>query len=206
MSGARTVRELQPLAARGALTCSFHPLLSFPRHGAVRSFRDVYIGLEGTDEAVAVAEGIVRALEARAVRVPSASKVRYHLAATIASNYLVALFGIVDEILGDREGDEALSSRIYLPLVRHTLDALQEVGPELALTGPVARGDEGTIQSHLEELAATLPHMVPVYVALATEAIRLAVRGGQITSEVATQLLDLADQYVTTVGTGTERV
>ena len=57
------------------------------------------------------------------------------------------------------------------------------------LTGPVARGDEDTIRAHLDVLADETPHLVPLYAALSTEMVRVAVRGGHLSAERAEPLL-----------------
>jgi predicted short-subunit dehydrogenase-like oxidoreductase (DUF2520 family) len=85
----------------------------------------------------------------------------------VASNHLVALLGQVERLAADA----GVPFDAFLPLVRATLDNVDELGPARALTGPVARGDRGTIARHLDALDED---EVDAYLALAREAARLA--------------------------------
>ncbi len=197
-SGSHTAGSLTALAAAGARVASFHPLQSFPRSGEPKSFEGSYIGIEGSPEALETAERIAVQLGARAVRIPETMKTRYHLAASIASNYLTTLLAIVDELFATQGRADVPDSRIFLPLVRETLDNIETSGPLDALTGPVTRGDVGTIKMHLESLRAERQHLLPVYAALATETVRAAVRGRHLAPERAEQLLSLIAESVET--------
>jgi predicted short-subunit dehydrogenase-like oxidoreductase (DUF2520 family) len=83
-----------------------------------------------------------------------------------------------------------------------TLRNLVDTSPEAALTGPIARGDAGTIRAHSDALAAHLPHLQPVYAALATELVRIAVRGGQLDSDTAETLLEVLHKGLSTADNG----
>lgn len=79
---------------------------------------------------------------------------------------------------------------MFLPLIEGTLENLKRTSPERALTGPIARGDVLTVRKHLDALRQSAPHLLPVYASLSTEVVRVAVRGGQIGSAVAEDVLD----------------
>lgn len=195
-SGSHTAASLDPLAHRGARVASFHPLQSFPRTGEPKAFKDSYVGIEGEADALEIAERIAVELGARAVRIPASMKTRYHLAASIASNYLTTLLTIVDELFATQGRTDIPDAKIFLPLVRETLDNIEAVGPLDALTGPVVRGDVGTITLHLESLRAERAHLLPVYSALAMETVRAAVRGRHLAPERAEQLLSLIEESI----------
>lgn len=190
-SGAQPAAVLAPFARQGAATMSFHPLQTFAAATDPDAFEDIVVGLEGDDRALAAGEAVVRALGARPIRLTPEEKARYHCAAALASNGLVALLAVVEEVL-PTSGTELPSSAVDLvgPLVEQTWDNLARMTPEGALTGPVARGDADTIQAHLEALAAETPHLIPLYAGLATEMVRVAVRGGKLTPERARTLLE----------------
>ena len=191
-SGAKTAAALAPLGEQGAATMSFHPLQTFAKDASPGAFEDIVVGLEGDDRAVAAGEALARALGARPLRLTPEDKARYHCAAALASNGLVALLAVVEEVFSASDRDpETPGSALDLvdPLVSQTLRNLQQGVPEGALTGPVARGDEETVQAHLDALAAETPHLVPLYAALSTEMVRVAVRGGHLTAEQAERLL-----------------
>ena len=80
------------------------------------------------------------------------------------------------------------------PLCRATLDAVAKDGAEAATTGPVVRGDLVTMRSHLEALFQTLPHVVPVYGALAAATLPIAAKRGLGPAPVAA-MQELIDHY-----------
>jgi predicted short-subunit dehydrogenase-like oxidoreductase (DUF2520 family) len=114
-------------------------------------------------------ERIALTLGMRPFRVDATDRVRYHAAACVASNHLVALLGQVERLAATA----GVPFEAFVPLVRGTVENVAELGPAAALTGPVARGDDETIARHVDAL--------PVderdgYRALLREARRLARR------------------------------
>ena len=107
----------------------------------------------------------------RPFRVPEELRAAYHAAASIASNLLVALEESAAELL-DRIGVED-ARELLAPLVLRTAANWAERGPD-ALTGPIARGDEATIERHLAALRDTAPELLPLYEALANRAREVA--------------------------------
>ncbi len=97
----------------------------------------------------------------------------YHAAACLASNFLVALEESAAELLS-RSGVEN-PRELLAPLVLRTAANWSEHGAA-ALTGPIARGDEETVERHLAALAETHPELLELYSALAerTRAIAAA--------------------------------
>jgi predicted short-subunit dehydrogenase-like oxidoreductase (DUF2520 family) len=168
LSGARTLHEFDDLllVRPDVNVGSLHPLQSLPS-GEVGSARlpGSWCAVDGPD----AVERIALTLGMRPFRVDAADRVRYHAAACVASNHLVALLGQVERLAaGAGVPFEAL-----LPLVRSTLDNVAELGVAGALTGPVARGDAETVAAHLEVLPA---EERAAYRALAEAALRLAGR------------------------------
>jgi predicted short-subunit dehydrogenase-like oxidoreductase (DUF2520 family) len=168
LSGACTRAELEKLGVErpDVELGSLHPLQSLP---------SVDVGLTrlpGSWCAVDGPEAVERlavSLGMRPLRIDAAQRARYHAAATIASNHLVALLGQATRV-AEAAG---LPPQALLPLVHATLDNVTTVGPAAALTGPVARGDADTVTRHLEALA---PDERAAYRALAAEALRLTGR------------------------------
>ncbi len=190
-SGARTTDALAPLAAVGATPLSFHPMQTFTAASAPSVFEGIYVGLEGPPEAVAFGRRLAERLGAHPVAVPAAAKTRYHLAAALASNGLVALMGLVAEVLASAGVDPEEAGVLVGPLVESTWANIKRTSPDAALTGPAARGDAGTIAAHAKALAAHLPHLLPAYAALTNEAVRLAVRSGRLGVDQAEAVLDV---------------
>ncbi len=142
---------------------SLHPLVALPDAvtGSAR-LRGAWFAVAGDP----VAAEIAGALDGRTVTVPDADRVRYHAAAVLASNHLVALLGQVERVAAD----VGVPLEAYLDLARGALDDVAAVGPARALTGPVSRGDWDTVSRHLE---AVDPAERPAYALLADAARRL---------------------------------
>jgi predicted short-subunit dehydrogenase-like oxidoreductase (DUF2520 family) len=180
-SGAQPAAVLDPVARKGAATMSFHPLQTFTEATSPAALNGIFVGLEGDERALAVGEVLASKLGAHPVRLTPEEKARYHCAAALASNGLVALMAVVEEVFGSLEDVDATGrtgTDLVAPLIEHTWAHLDQGSPEEALTGPVRRGDEGTVQAHLDALQAETPHLVPLYAALSTEMVRVAVRAG----------------------------
>lgn len=189
-SGVQTADALAPVAARGASTLSLHPMQTFTRDSPPAIFANIYVGLEGDTEAVARGTRFVEDLGAHAITIPAAAKPQYHLAGVLASNGLVALMGLVREVLASAGLHPDKTSALVGPLVERSWANLAVSSPEDVLTGPAARGDRGTVAEHLDALATHLPHLLPAYAALTNEMVRLAVRSGQLDETRAEPVLD----------------
>jgi predicted short-subunit dehydrogenase-like oxidoreductase (DUF2520 family) len=176
-SGLLTAGALGPLAARGALVASLHPVQSFPRKDLPASvFRGITWGIEGSPKAVKAATGIVRALGGHVLFLAEQDKALYHAACVLASNALVALEGTAAGLLEGAGVGQAEALRTLLPLAQGTLQNVKSLGLEGALTGPVLRGDIETVRRHLAALRAD-PEARKVYRILGRQALGLAVSG-----------------------------
>jgi predicted short-subunit dehydrogenase-like oxidoreductase (DUF2520 family) len=204
-SGVHTAEELAPLAEQGAAPLSFHPLQTVPPGTPPEALSDIVIGIEGAPPAVRVGKALARTLGARPLTLSAAQKARYHCAAALASNGLVALMGVVQELMaGIGAGDDASAVDAVAPLVDQTWDNLEDASPERVLTGPVARGDRRTVAAHLEALADEAPHLGPVYAGLTTEMVRLAARVGHLDAAAAESLVHLLQTRLQQLPNGAE--
>lgn len=197
-SGALASTVLEPLATEGASVLSFHPLQTVTAASDSSVLEDVYVGLEGDDKAVAAGIELAVGLGMRYIVLSQEAKVRYHLAATMTSNFFVTLMGMVQEVLGSLDIDREDGQAMMEPLLRGTLDNLGEASPEEALTGAVVRGDLSTLREHGLALRKHLPHLVPAYTSMTVEAVRLAVRSGRLDPDRAEEVLSLMQRLVTT--------
>lgn len=186
-SGAQTASILLPLQKAGAYAMSFHPVQTFVKPSK-NAFSGIYVGIEGDEPAVS--EGIVlaQALDATPLVLQAADKARYHLAASIASNFTVTLVSAACDVLESigMQRDEAVA--LLRPLVMQTCTNVTTRLPEEVLTGPAARGDKNTLQQHLDALENHQPHLLPLYRALLAQTVELAKRGA--TSPDAKKQLD----------------
>lgn len=196
-SGALSTSVLAPLASRGAQLLGFHPLQTLTRSSGPEALNNTYAGIEGEPPAIAAGIEIAVNLDMRYVVLSAESKMRYHLAASMASNFLVTLTAVVQQILTSLEIDRATAQRLIQPLMQTTLDNLAGNPPEDVLTGPIVRGDLDTLTGHGLALRRYLPHLVPVYAALAAETVPLAVRSSRLSPEQADEVLELIARMVT---------
>ncbi len=158
-SGASPARVLAVAGESGALYGSFHPLLSISRARPAHA-DEVLARLAGCTFAIEAAEPLAALLTemahrlgGRAVYLREQDRVPYHLAAVLVSNYSVTLVAAAADLWASFgvPREEALSA--LLPLLRSTVANLEHLGLPESLTGPIARGDLGTVRAHLEYLA-----------------------------------------------------
>ncbi|MCH8556386.1 MAG: DUF2520 domain-containing protein [Balneolia bacterium] len=178
ISGAAGLDTLEPLAQQGLRVGSIHPLQSFPAGANADYFRDISVSVL-SPEAENLLTGFVESLNCRPVPVTEQQKKELHLAAVFASNYLVALMELVNRTT---EGLSQPLSEILAPLIQTTLSNVSDKGTEQSLTGPVSRGDSGTIESHLELIRRKQDgQMMHSYKSLGRVALSLAAKSERLT-------------------------
>ena len=152
-SGALGAEVLAPAMAAGTQIGAFHPLVAFAdTERAVEALHGATVAIEGDDQLASMLAAMAEALGATPVRLAPGSKAAYHAAAVLAAGGFVALLDAIAE-LGRVAGlDEAGSLAIYGPLIEGTLGNARALGIRAALTGPMTRGDVGTLEAHLETL------------------------------------------------------
>jgi predicted short-subunit dehydrogenase-like oxidoreductase (DUF2520 family) len=176
VSGAGTLNLLAEAAARGARAFSLHPLQTFATgETAVESIPAAIAGADR--EALRFARELAETLGMRPFEVAEEDRSAYHAAAAIASNLIVALEESAAELLGRLGTDEA--RELLAPLVLRTAANWAELGPR-ALTGPIARGDQATVDGHRAALRERAPELLPLYDALAERARAVAERSEEV--------------------------
>jgi predicted short-subunit dehydrogenase-like oxidoreductase (DUF2520 family) len=185
-SGALGAEVLEPAMAAGTQVGAFHPLVAFAdTERAIAAFQGATIAVEGDDQLAGLLADMAEAIGATAVRLAPGSKAAYHAAAVLSAGGFVALLDAIAE-LGRVAGlDEAGSLAIYGGLIEQTLGNARALGIRQALTGPMTRGDVGTLRRHMAALERHAPDVVPLYRAAAEREIALAEGRGSIGSDVA---------------------
>ena len=188
-SGALDAAVLAPAMAAGTQVGAFHPLVAFAdTERAVAALRGATIAIEGDDQLASLLADMAEAIGARPVRLAPGSKAAYHAAAVLAAGGFVALLDAITE-LGRVAGlDEAGSLAIYGPLIEGTLGNARALGVRAALTGPIARGDLGTLEAHLVALRAHAPDVLDLYRAVGAREVDLALARGTLSPERAADL------------------
>jgi predicted short-subunit dehydrogenase-like oxidoreductase (DUF2520 family) len=195
LSGATSLGALSAPQAAGAEVLSVHPLQTFPDiDAALARIPGSGIAVTALSEAgYVLGERLARDVGGRSFRLADESKPIYHAAAVFASNYLVAITALADELF--RDAGMLEPAGLFLPLQRATLDNVASMGPAAALTGPAIRGDAGTVAANLEALAKHAPEAVPAYVALADVALHLAHRSGRLSNVARAAVEEVLDPW-----------
>ncbi|HWD07312.1 MAG TPA: DUF2520 domain-containing protein [Amycolatopsis sp.] len=193
-SGAHGVGVLNPATEVGALALALHPVLTFTgRAEDLERLGTASIGVTaaaGDEAAWNVGEALAVEMGAEPVRIPESARALYHAALAHGANHLMTLVADCTELLRDAEITEA--ERLVAPLLSAALDNVLRHG-DRALTGPVARGDLGTVRKHLAVLSDTEPAIAPAYRALARRTAQRSRTAGLIDPATATELTDLLD-------------
>lgn len=178
-SGATGLDALAAAGAAGATTVSVHPLQTCPTvDAAVERIPGAAFAVTADDDrGFALGERLALDAGGRPFRIQDERKPLYHAAAVFASNYLVTVTAVAEELGRVAGMPEPIAA--LMPLQDATLANVARVGPADALTGPAVRGDAVTLQRNLEALARHLPEAVRAYVALADVALSLADRSGR---------------------------
>jgi len=188
ISGRLDRSALAALEPTGAALGSLHPLQTFrddDGNGVLAGHPAI---LEGDPRAVAAARELAEAIGMDPIlEIPAAGKPAYHAAAVFASNYLVVLVALASRL--GREAGLAATWQVFLPLMRQTLAHLTDHDPAASLTGPIRRGDVGTVRAHLAALEEPVRGL---YAALGREALELAAPGLEpnVAAELRTVLKD----------------
>ena len=153
---------LSALAHAGVPVFGLHPLQSFA-HPGVR-FEGAGAAVAGsTPEAVAFATHLAERLGMTPFEIDDEGRAAYHAAASMASNFLVTLKAAAEAVAAGAGLDRDEARRLLLPLVRQTVENVSELGPEAALTGPVARGDEATVEAQRAAVERVAPDLLDLF-------------------------------------------
>ncbi|MGW1776802.1 Rossmann-like and DUF2520 domain-containing protein [Streptomyces sp. NPDC002104] len=191
-SGRYGVAVLDPARRAGALPLALHPAMTFTGTEVdVQRLAGCSFGVTAPDELRLAAEALVIEMGGEPEWIAEVNRPLYHAALALGANHLVTLVAQSMELLG-KAGVEH-PNRMLGPLLGAALDNALRSG-DAALTGPVARGDAGTVAAHVAELRKHAPATVAGYLAMARTTADRALAHGLLKPELAEELLDvLAD-------------
>jgi predicted short-subunit dehydrogenase-like oxidoreductase (DUF2520 family) len=141
----------------------------------------------------ALAEGLVADLGGLPMWVPEDKRTLYHAGLAHGANHLVTLVAQAMELLGAAGAEDPAAT--LRPLLHAALDNALAQG-DAALTGPIVRGDVGTVRGHLAEIAANAPHTLPSYVAMARATLDRVVTDGRVLPIQAAKIRRVLDEAV----------
>lgn len=175
-SGSKTSEVLSPLTEFGGRIFSIHPIQSFPLRfdssKQVSIMKGITYGFEGEKKCESFARWLVKELNGkRMLIIPKERKNLYHIACVFASNYLLTTLSVTEE-LGKHFEKNPLDP--FFPLIEQSVHNLKRRRIEDALSGPIVRGDLDTVRSHLNDLKACYPELVPLYAHLGLQLLRIS--------------------------------
>jgi len=170
-SGATTLDVLAPHAA-----FSLHPLMTVPADGPSQLAGASAAVAGSTPHARGIAHQLALHLGLTPIDVADEDRPLYHAAASIASNFLITLEAAAEQLAADAGVDRSA----LVPLVRATVENWASLGPERALTGPIARGDADTVTRQRHAIQDRAPDLLPLFDALAEVTRSLAARRAEV--------------------------
>ncbi|GAA2430807.1 Rossmann-like and DUF2520 domain-containing protein [Streptomyces macrosporus] len=188
-SGRYGTAVLAPATRAGALPLALHPVMTFTGTPVdVERLAGCSFGVTAPEELRLAAEALVIEMGGEPEWIAEEARPLYHAALAIGANHLVTLVAQAMELL--RAAGVAAPDRMLGPLLGAALDNALRSG-DAALTGPVARGDAGTVAAHVAELRRHAPQAVAGYLAMARTTADRALANGLLKPELAEDLLEV---------------
>ena len=188
-SGAGGLDLLRPASRCGAHVACIHPLQTFADvESAISKIPGSTFGITADEEILPWADRMVGDLGGKPFHISEEDKALYHAAACMASNYLVTLMYLVEEVYGRIGLGREESIRAFWPLVKGTVENIERKGTVFSLTGPIARGDGGTVRKHIRAFRKHFPGLLKLYREMGLFTAEVAARRGSLKDE---QLADI---------------
>jgi len=176
-------------AGHHILGLALHPAMTFTGTAMdLQRLADCCFGITAQAPLRPVAEALVVEMGAEPVWIEEQDRPMYHAGLSHGANHLVTLVAQSMQVVSSAGVQEP--QRLIAPLLKAALDNALRLG-DGALTGPVARGDAGTVAAHLAQLSRQTPDIRPTYVALARATAERALASGRLTASDAEPLLDI---------------
>lgn len=188
-SGADSTQVLEPARKAGAQVGAFHPLQTFAGvKQAIENLPGSTFAIEAEEPLLTTLKEMAAAIDGNWVELKASDKVLYHASAVIACNYLVTLVKLSTDLWQTFGISPRQATQSLLPLLRGTISNLDTIGLPQCLTGPIARGDTGTVRKHLDALTKAAPSLLSAYRELGRQAIPIALAKGRINHLQAQEL------------------
>lgn len=193
-SGASTVHSLDSAREQGAMVGAIHPCQTFAgREQAIANLPGSTFAIESEEPLKTTLTEIARALSGDLVYLTSEDKALYHAAACIACNYFCTLVDIATDLWQNFGKSKEEAAKAYIPLLQGSVNNIASIGFPGCLTGPIARGDVKTIQSHLVALEKYAPDILPLYRELGLKTIPIGIAKGTLSESKAEELRSLLE-------------
>ncbi len=188
-SGRHGLEVFEPALDQHVLGLALHPAMTFTGTALdLDRLVEACFGVTAPEPLRAVAEALVLEIGSEPVWVEQEMRPLYHAALAHGANHLVTL--VAQSLQALTAAGVQAPARVLGPLVAAALDNSLRAG-DAALTGPVARGDAGTVAEHLRQLQGLTPDIRSTYVALARATAQRALASGRLRARAAEPLLDI---------------
>lgn len=188
-SGADSTDILEPARKLGANVGGFHPLQTFAGiDQAIENIPGSTFAIEAEEPLLRTLVSLAEALNGRWIKLSAGDKPAYHAAAVFASNYMVTLVKMASDLWLTFGGTQEKATKALLPLMKGTLHNIETLGLPQCLTGPIARGDAGTVARHLKVIKEKTPSLLFPYKELGLQTLPVALAKGKIDRKQASHL------------------
>lgn len=134
----------------GVSSFSVHPF--FAIHSKTESYQllsDAVFTVEGSANRLGEMVSLLEGLGNHVFVLRTEEKVKYHAAAVMASNHVIALAQLSADLLCDCGFSQDAAIQALSSLMKGNVQTIMEKGTVDALTGPIERNDGTTVQKHL---------------------------------------------------------
>ncbi len=188
-SGADSTEILQPAKKSGVHVGVFHPLQTFAStKQAMENMPGSTFAVEAEEPLLDTLKDMATALDGHWIELKASDKVIYHAAAVMACNYVVTLVKLATDLWQTFHIPPQQATQALVPLLYGTISNIETIGIPQCLTGPIARGDSGTIKKHLSALEEVAPAILSTYRELGLQTIPIALAKGRINEQQAQEL------------------
>jgi predicted short-subunit dehydrogenase-like oxidoreductase (DUF2520 family) len=188
-SGAASIDVLASAAGQGASTGSFHPCQAFASSAeALKNIPGSTFAIEADIPLAGILENIAIDLGCEYIRLGPGVKALYHAAAVLVSNYVVTLLKISTDFFKEMGVERDSAVKILMPLMKGNLFNIEQLGIPKCLTGPIARGDTGTIEKHAQSILERSPENLGLYAELGLMTLPIAIEKGGLSEKAETKL------------------
>ncbi|MBN1547341.1 MAG: DUF2520 domain-containing protein [Syntrophaceae bacterium] len=197
MSGAGGLDLLKTAKEKGAMVGSIHPLQTFSdTESAIQNLPGTIYGITVDTPLKEWSEQLVKNIGGVPFFIEESNRALYHAAACVVSNYFVSLMYMAEKIYGILGLESEKARRAFWPLLMGTLHNIEAKGSISSLTGPIARGDMGTLKKHLQAISANAPDLLDAYREMGIVTVEVAYRKGSLSDDEAKNIKSLLSKGV----------
>lgn len=188
-SGAASIDILEPAERYGAMVGSFHPCQAFASvDQAIENLPGSTFSIEAQPPLLDILKDMASSIGCDWIVLKPGDKALYHASAVFVSNYSVALLKVAIDLFQNFDVSPDQATKVLMPLIQGNLNNMKNLGLPQCLTGPIARGDVGTIQRHIKALQEKEPSLLKLYAELGLKTVPVAIAKGTIDAKVSKDL------------------